>query len=456
MDTKVNQLVKQEEKRQEETISLIPSENYASQAVRELVGSVLMNKYSEGYSGRRYYQGNVYIDSIEELASERAKDLFQVPHANVQPYSGSPANSAVLFGLCDAQDTIIGLNLSSGGHLTHGHPKITFSGKFFNSVQFGIEKQYSKLRYDTVQRNITAHSDAHRYSLIDYNELEELVKKNRPRVMLIGSTSYPFVLDWQKLGEIADLVGAYLVADISHVSGLIIGGVYPSPKDHAHVITTTTHKTLRGPRGAIIMATQKGIDKDPDLGTKLDRAVFPGLQGGPHNNTTAAIAQALSEAAEKEFKQYAEQVVANAKILSEKLIKGGLTLVGDGTETHLMLIDLTPQGLSGNVVAEALEAAGIVTNRNSIPGDASPFYPSGLRIGTPAVTTRGMGQKEMEQIAGFILEVLDHVKDEKLSTDSKERSKFLSDFKKRVNEDKFLLDIAQKVRELSLKFPVPK
>ena len=454
MDTKINQLVKDEAKRQQETISLIPSENYASSQVRELVGSVLMNKYSEGYPARRYYQGNTYIDSIEKLAIERAKNLFKVPHANVQPYSGSPANSAVLFALAKPQDIIIGLNLSSGGHLTHGHPTITFSGKYYHSVQFGIEKQYSKMRFDTIQRNDKRYIEPLRYSLIDYKELEDLVKVNRPRVMIIGSTSYPLILDWQRLGEIADTVDSFLVADISHVAGLIIGGVYPSPVGYAHVITTTTHKTLRGPRGAIIMATQKGLDCDPDLGTKLDRGVFPGLQGGPHNNTTAAIAQSLSEAQGQEFKEYAEQVVENAKVLAQELISGGLTLVGNGTQTHLMLIDLSPRGLSGNVVAEALEVAGVVTNRNSIPGDKFPFYPSGLRIGTPAVTTRKMKEKEMKQIAKWILEVVDYVKDEKLPSDPKERTVFLNSFKKRIYEDKFLLDISKSVRKLCENYPV--
>jgi glycine hydroxymethyltransferase len=455
MDTKVNQLVSQEEKRQQETISLIPSENYASKAVRDLVGSVLMNKYSEGYSNRRYYQGNDIIDSIELLAIERAKELFGVPHANVQPYSGSPANSAVLFAIAEPQDTIIGLELSSGGHLTHGHPKITFSGKFFNSVQFGFSEQYKKISSDIVNNSSKSESDIKRDSLIDYTELDAIVKKNNPKVMIIGTTAYPQILDWQRLGEIADTYGSYLVADVSHIAGLIVSGEYPSPVSYAHVVTTTTHKTLRGPRGAMIMVTQKGLEKDPELNTKIDRAVFPGLQGGPHDNTTAAIAQTLYEASQKEFKEYAKQIVANAKVLAKELIVGGQKLVGDGTECHLLLVDLSPLTLSGNVVAEALEVAGIITNRNSIPGDLSPFYPSGLRLGTPAVTTRGIKEEEMKIIAKYILQVIEHVKDEKLPTDPKDRSAFIKDFKVKISKDKFLIDIASEIKSLCAKFPMP-
>lgn len=463
MDTKINQLVKEEAKRQAETISLIPSENYASEAVMSLVGSPLMNKYSEGYSTRRYYQGNDIIDSIESLAVERAKKLFGVSHANVQPYSGSPANSEVLFALMEpfgsAQgkpDTIVGLELSSGGHLTHGHPKITFSGRYFNSVQFSITDRYKKMRIDS-QKSLSKRGEKReRYSLIDYSELERLVRKNKPRVLLIGTTAFPQILDWQTIGMIADSVDAYFVADISHIAGLIVGGVYPSPVPFAHVVTTTTHKTLRGPRGAMIMVTDKGIDKDKDLIQKIDRGVFPGMQGGPHNNTTAAIAQCLYEASQPSFKKYAKQIVENAKLLATTLEKGGLELVGGGTESHLMLVDLTPQSLFGNVVAEALEVAGIVTNRNSIPGDKSPFYPSGLRLGTPAVTTRGMGEKEMELIGSWILKVVDHVKGEKLPEEAKEKSAFLKDLKIRLKSDKFLLDIAKEVRVQCKKFPVSK
>lgn len=462
MDTKINQLLQDEIKRQEETLTLIPSENYASKSVRELVGSVLMNKYSEGYSGRRYYQGNTIIDKLEEIAVERAKELFGVPHVNVQPYSGSPANTAVLFALCEPQDTIIGLELSSGGHLTHGHPKITFSGKYFNSVQFGIEERYkqSLTSYKKIGKDIDKDkgergNDTDNTSLIDYGELETLVKINNPKVMIIGTTAYPQILDWQKLGEIADKADCYLVADISHVSGLIVGGQYPSPVNFAHVVTTTTHKTLRGPRGAMVMVTDKGIDKDKEIVNKIDRAIFPGLQGGPHNNTTAAIAQCLFEASQKEFKEYSKQVVLNAKILADELITGGLKLVGSGTECHLLLIDLSPINLSGNVVAEALEVAGIITNRNSIPGNKSPFYPSGLRLGTPAVTTRGMAEKEMKQIAKWILKIINHVKDEKLPQEPKEKAPFIKELKKRLEKDKLLLGIKSQVAALCEAFPTP-
>ena len=267
-------LIKKEEQRQRDTLMLIPSENYASKDVRNAVGSVLMNKYAEGYSSKRYYQGNEFIDHIETIAIEKAKKLFKVEHVNVQPYSGSPANSAVLFALLNSGEKIMGLKLSSGGHLTHGHPDITFSGKFFKSVQFGTKDD----------------------GIIDYDEVEKTAKKEKPKLLFIGTTAYPLILDWKRFGEIANAIGAWLVADISHVSGLVLAGAYPSPVPYAHVVTTTTHKTLRGPRGAMIMLTKKGIKKDVELSKKIDRAVFPGLQGGPHNNTTAGIAIALIEA----------------------------------------------------------------------------------------------------------------------------------------------------------------
>jgi glycine hydroxymethyltransferase len=451
MDPKILELITQEEIRQQETLSLIPSENYCSKEVQKLVGSVLMNKYSEGYAGRRYYQGNTIIDSIENEAVERAKRLFKVPHANVQPYSGSPANLAVLFALCDPGDTILGMNLSSGGHLTHGHPSITASGRFYHSVQFGVNTSNSSMHNDAVDESANSSQGS---SLIDYDAVGRLAQEARPHALIIGTTAYPMVLNWQRFAEIADSVGAFLIADISHVSGLILADSYPSPVDFAHVVMTTTHKTLRGPRGAMIMVTQKGLDKDAELITKIDRAVFPGLQGGPHNNTTAAIAQCLFEAETPEFKSYGQQVVANAHVMASELVAGGLTLVGGGTDCHLMLIDLRPQELSGNVVAEALEVAGIVTNRNSVPGDTSPFYPSGLRIGTPAVTTRGMKEGEMKQIASWILKVIDYIKDEKLPEDTKLRGTFVKEFKAKIAEDEFLLGIAQEVKELCQKYPL--
>lgn len=431
---KIAELIKREQKRQEETLMMIPSENYASPAVRAAVGSVLMNKYSEGYPHKRYYQGNVIVDEIEVLTEELAKKLFKVPFVNVQPYSGSPANAEVLFALINPGDKIMGLKLSSGGHLTHGHPDITFSGRFFKSVQFGT-------------------LDA---GIIDYGEVAKLAKKEKPKLMIIGTTAYPLVLDWKKFGQIADSINAWLVADVSHVSGLILAGAYPSPVPFVHVVTTTTHKTLRGPRGAMIMVTKKGMEKDAEILSKIDRAVFPGLQGGPHNNTTAGIAQALIEADTPEFKKYGKQIVANAKFLANELKKGGLTIVTGKTECHLIVVDLRPVGLSGNVVAEALEAAGIVVNRNSVPNDPMPpFIPSGIRLGTPGLTTRGMKEREMKMIASLILKVIDHEKGQKLPEDKEKRIEFMKTFRANLSKDKFLKDIALQVKSLCQKFPTP-
>jgi len=431
---KVIDLIRAENKRQEETLMMIPSENYASQAVREAVGSVLMNKYSEGYPEKRYYQGNKVADEIESMAIEKAKKLFKVEHVNVQPYSGSPANAEVLFALVNPGETIMGLKLSSGGHLTHGHPDITFSGKFYKSVQFGTKDD----------------------GIIDYKEVRSLAKKHKPKLMIIGTTAYPLILDWKKLGEIADEIGAWFVADISHVSGLVLAGVYPSPVPFAHVVTTTTHKTLRGPRGAMIMVTKKGMKKDSDTSSKIDRAVFPGLQGGPHNNTTAGILQALVEAESDKFKKYGKQIVTNAKNLASELKKGGLTLVTGSTECHLIVVDLRPIGLSGNIVAEALEEAGIIVNRNSVPNDSSPpFYPSGIRLGTPGVTTRGMEKTQMKVIADLILKVINHVKDEKLPKEKDKKSEFMKKYRIKIRKDKFFKTIASEVKSLCSKFPMP-
>ena len=431
---KILSLIRLEEERQRETLMMIPSENYTSPEVRAAVGSVLMHKYSEGYSGARYYQGNKIIDDIERLAVERAKKLLKVPHANVQPYSGSPANSAVYFALVKPGETIMGMQLKVGGHLTHGHPDITFSGKYFRSVQFGVNEN----------------------GRLDYPKITELAKLEKPKLMLIGTTAYPLAFDWKKFAEIADSVSAWLVADISHVIGLIVAGVYPSPVNYAHVVTSTTHKTLRGPRGAIIWVTNKGLKKDADLATKINRAVFPGLQGGPHNNTTAGIAIALEKASKPDFKKYGKQIVKNAKVLSDVLKKGGFTLYGGGTESHLVVVNLIPLGLSGNVVAEALEIAGIVVNRNSVPNDPMPpYYPSGIRLGSPGITTRGMKEKEIEQIAAWILRVVDHVKLYKLPGRPEERTQFLKAFRIKIAKDKFLLGIAEGVKDLCKKFPIP-
>jgi glycine hydroxymethyltransferase len=432
--TIVQELIKKEAKRQEETLMMIPSENYASPAVRAAVGSVLMNKYSEGYAGKRYYQGNKIIDELETFTIEKAKKLFGVAHVNVQPYSGSPANAEILFALINPGDKIMGLKLDSGGHLTHGHPKVTFSGRYYESVQFGTKDD----------------------GVIDYDVVEKLAKKEKPKLMLIGTTAYPRIFDWKRLRKIADSIGAWLVTDISHVSGLVLAGAYPSPVPFADVVMTTTHKTLRGPRGAMIMVTKRGIAKDADISGKIDRAVFPGLQGGPHNNTTAGLAQALIEADSVAFKSYGKQIVANAKFLAGELKKGGLTLVTGGTECHLMVVDLRPIGLSGNVVAEALEEAGIVVNRNSVPNDpAPPFIPSGIRLGTPALTTRGMKEPQMKLIASWILKIINHEKDQKLPKEKEERIKFMKTFRANLPKDKFLKKIASEVKYLCKKFPTP-
>lgn len=384
MNDEIFELIKLEEKRQAETITLIPSENYASRAVREAMGTRLGNKYSEGYPGKRYYQGNKIIDKIETIAIERAKKLFGVPHANVQPYSGSPMNLEALLSILSPGDTILGMALDAGGHLTHGS-SVSMSGKLFHAIQFGTDVE-GKVDYDTVKK---------------------LAQQNRPKALLIGTTAYSRAFDWKRLREIADEVGACLIADISHIAGLIAGGAYPSPVPYADIVTTTTHKTLRGPRGAMIMATERGLVRDEKLGQKIDKTVFPGMQGGPHNNSIAGIAIALQEAAQPEFKNYDIQVIKNAQVLADGLAKGGLEIVTGGTDNHLMLVDLRPLGLSGRQVAEDLEDAGIVCNYNTVPHDlAAANNPSGIRLGTPAATTRGMKEKEMEMIAGWILEVL--------------------------------------------------
>lgn len=427
-------LVKKEEQRQREMIGLIPSENQSSEEVRSVLSSCLSSKYAEGYPRRRYYEGNQIIDEIEILAQERIKKLFGVPHVNVQPYSGSPANSAVEFALLEAGDTMMGLALSSGGHLTHGHPQVTFSGRYFKSVQYGLDKN----------------------ARIDYEAVRQLALQHKPKLIVAGTTAYPFALDFAKFAAIADEVGAYLLADISHITGLVVAGEHQSPVPHAHVIMSTTHKTFRGPRGAMIMVTKRGLEKDRDLADKIDKAVFPALQGGPHNETTAAIAIAAEEASLPAFKKYAKQIRSNADALATALQKNGLKLVGDGTENHLLLIDLTNFGDGfGTQVAFALDVAGIYANRNTIPNEpCSPFYPSGLRIGTPLVTTRGMKEQEMTKIAQWIARVVDHIKAEQLPVDKAERRAFLQDFKKRAAKDEVLLKIRAEVKEVASGFPL--
>jgi glycine hydroxymethyltransferase len=376
-DPEVAELVGAEEQRQARSIRLIPSENYVSEAVLEATGTVLTNKYSEGYPGRRYYEGQQVIDPLETLAAQRAKTLFGVEHANVQPYSGSPANLAVYLAFCTPGDTVMGMALPMGGHLTHGW-NVSVTGKWFNAVQYGVRKETGR---------------------VDMDEVRELALSARPKLIFCGGTAIPRTIDFPAFASVAAEVGALLVADISHIAGLIAGGAHPSPVGHADVITTTTHKTLRGPRGAMIMSTEEHAKA-------VDRAVFPGLQGGPHNHTTAAIAVALHEAAQPGFKDYARQVVANAKALASELSGRGFDLVSGGTDNHLILIDLTSRGVPGKALAQALDGAGLETNYNTVPFDArKPFDPSGLRIGTPSVTSRGMGESEMRQIAAWMDEV---------------------------------------------------
>jgi len=387
MDKKIFSLLKKERERQRWTLMLIPSENYTYPEVRKVVGSVLMHKYAEGYPGRRYYQGMEFVDQIEKEAISRAQVLFGVPFVNVQPYSGSPANSAVYFALLEpGKDTIMGLALSHGGHLTHGHPKITFSGKFFPSVQYFLKEQPP---------------------FFDFQEILDTALKHRPKIIVVGTTAFPRLLPWRQFAQIAQKVGAYLLADISHIAGLIVGGAHPSPVPYADIITSTTHKTLRGPRGALIMVTKKGLEKDPQLGEKINRAVFPGLQGGPHLHTIAGIAVALKKAANKEFRDYAKQIVTNARVLAEELKNKGFSLVTGGTDNHLLVVDLRNLGIDGKEAAERLEKEGLVVNANTIPNDPRPpSRPSGIRLGTPAVTARGMKEKEMKIIAQMIADVL--------------------------------------------------
>jgi glycine hydroxymethyltransferase len=432
-DPEIYHAIRNETKRLNRGLELIPSENFPSKAVLEALGSVFTVKYSEGYPGRRYYGGNEFVDVVENLAIERAKKAFGVPYVNVQPYSGSPANLAVYFALCKPGDVIIGQNLPDGGHLTHGW-KVNFSGMWFKSVPYHVTRD----------------------GYIDLEEVERLAKENKPKIIWCGSTAYSRELPFEEFGRIADDVGAYLVADIAHIAGLVIAGAHKSPVPYAHVITTTTHKTLRGPRGAMIMITEKGLKKDPELATKIEKAVFPGLQGGPHDNTTAAIAVALGEALKPEFKEYGKQIVRNAKALAEGLMKRGIKLVTNGTDNHMILVDLTNFGIGLGIFAqEALDAAGITVNKNSIPFDpSSPFYPSGIRLGTPAVTTRGMKEKEMDLIAEWIATIIKEIKGYSLPEGKDERVKYINMFREEIKKNRVIKKIRKEVLELCKKFPV--
>ena len=387
VDPEIAHLLLAEERRQRDCLRLIPSENYVSAAVLSATGSVLTNKYSEGYPGKRYYEGQVYIDQVETIAIERAKALFGAAHANVQPYSGSPANMAVYFAFLQPGDTVMGMHLASGGHLTHGW-NVSITGKYFRSVQYTVNKESGRIDHDAVR---------------------DLARRERPKLLWAGGTAIPRLIDFAVFGEIAREVGAVFAADIAHIAGLIAAGAHPSPIPHADVVTTTTHKTLRGPRGGMILCRDEHAKA-------IDRAVFPGLQGGPHNHTTAGIAVALKEAATPEFRRYGEQVVANARALAEAMTERGFDLVSGGTDNHLLLCDLTGKGVTGKVAARALDRAGIVCNYNTVPFDPrKPFDPSGIRLGTPALTSRGMLEADMRRIAGWIEEIVARPDDEELA-----------------------------------------
>jgi glycine hydroxymethyltransferase len=380
-------LLQQETARQAQALCLIPSENYCSEAVLEANGSVLVNKYSEGYPGRRYYEGNEVIDGVEELAIARAKQLFGAGHANVQPYSGSPANLAIYLAFVRPGDTVMGLSLPAGGHLTHGWG-VSATGIWFNAVHYGVARESGRVDMDAVR---------------------DLALRERPKLLFCGGTAVPRLIDFAGFASIAREIDALMVADLSHVAGLVAGGAHPSPFPHADVVMTTTHKTLRGPRGAMLLCRE-------ELGRDIDRAVFPGLQGGPHQHQTAAIAAALGEALTDDFRTYAASVVDNAAVLAEDLLARGFTLVSGGTDNHLILLDMTSKGVSGKAAATALSRAGIVTNANAIPFDPRrPFDPSGVRIGTPAATTRGLGREHMHQIASWIDDVISAVDDESVA-----------------------------------------
>lgn len=432
-DPQIYNLIKEEETRQKDVLEMIPSENYASKAVMEALGTVLTNKYSEGFPGKRYYQGNQVADKVETLAAERAKKLFGVPYVNVQPLSGSPANSAVFFAVMKNGEKMMGLSLAFGGHITHGHA-LGLSGRLFNPVHYDLGKD----------------------GLLDYEAIEKMAMKEKPKLLICGYTAYPRKVDFKRFGQIADKVGAVLMADISHITGLIIAREHLSPVKYAHIVTTTTHKTLRGPRGAMIMVTDKGLKLDPDLPKKIETAIIPGLQGGPHDNQTAAIAVALKEASTAKFKKYGEQVVKNAKALAGELTGKGYDVVSGGTDNHLILIDLRNKKVNGATAALALEVAGVVLNKNGVPFDTNPpFYPSGIRLGTPAITTRGMKEKDMKKVAAFMDRAITEVGGWEFPEDKVQRREIWRGYRAKIYKNKTLLQIAKEVKMFCSKFPVP-
>lgn len=405
-DLEVYNAILEEEKRQEEGIELIASENFVSKAVMEAAGSVLTNKYAEGYPHRRYYGGCSNVDIVEDLAIERLKKLFDAKYVNVQAHSGSQANMGVYVALLNPGDTILGMGLDAGGHLTHGY-KVNFSGKNYKSVNYG-------LKADT--------------ELIDYDQVRALALEHKPKMIVAGASAYSRIIDFKKFREIADEIGAYLMVDIAHIAGLIAGGQHPSPMEDAHVVTSTTHKTLRGPRGGIIMTN------DEEIASKIDKNIFPGIQGGPLMHIIAAKAVAFKEALDPSFKGYQAQVVKNAKKLAKVLENGGLRIVSGGTDNHLMLVDLQSKKVTGKLAEEKLENAGITCNKNAIPNDPEkPFVTSGIRLGTPAVTTRGMKEEEMEIIGNLILKVLNN-----------------------INDDDIIKGVKEEVKELTVRFPLYK
>ena len=433
-DPKIADLLDQELIRQQESITLIPSENHTSSAVLEALSSVISDKYAEGYPGKRYYAGNQVADQLENLVRDRAKALFGVPFVNVQPYSGSPANLAAYLAVMNPGETFMGLDLAQGGHLTHGY-HLNATGRIWKSAPYRVSADGS----------------------FDFNEIRDIAMREKPKLIVCGGTAIPRAIPFAKFAEVADACGAILMADISHIAGLVAGKTHESPVPYCHIVTTTTHKTLRGPRGAMIMVTQKGLDADADLGSKIDKAIIPGSQGGPHLNTIAGIGVALGEAALPTFSDYAKRVVENAQALAQALTDAGFSLVSNGTDNHLILVDLTKTGIGRGVFfQDGLERIGLVTNKNTIPDEpSSPFYPSGLRLGSPAATTRGMGPNEMKQIASWIGQFSAKIKDLQLPVDKEERTTTLKTFRASLNSDPFYETLREEVRGLSRRYPIP-
>lgn len=427
MASKVFPLIKEEAHRQKYGLEMIPSENYVSEDVLKALGSILTNKYSEGHPGARYYGGNEVIDKIERYAQSLANKLFGTEHAIVQPHSGSPANLAIALELAGPGGITLGQSLTAGGHLTFG-AQASWTGRLFNAVQYGVDPKTWK---------------------IDLTEVRKLAKKHKPKFIWVGTTAYPYKIDYKGFAEIADEVGCFLVADTSHISGLIVTGYHPSPVPYVDVIMTTTHKTLRGPRGAMILVTKKGLEKDPELAKRLEKSVMPGLQGGPHDHQTAAIAVSLEEALKPSFKIYIGQVVKNTKVLAEQL--------ETVSEVHLILLSLTNYGFGMGYQAQyVLEEAGVTVNKNTIPGEpASAFYPSGIRLGAAALTTRGMKEKDMIKIAGWIKKALEEIRGYDLPKEQEKRKDFLKEVKRSLRENKNLKLVREEVEAFVGKFPVP-